>query len=175
MNVSTGMSGRAVRMCLSTEWRFGLLSSEKMTFLAASELQGCVSETRSHGNTPIAHASWQRCGLTDQPHRTQQCIGRRTRGVWRHTGRCSCLLLCKSYLFTRHERKKYTLPDTKINKHGFMEGYHRPARPARPALAQAPWPPQAERPLPTRGLPLSQRRAAAHHSQTLVYQANLSP
>ena len=32
MNVSTGMSGRAVRTCLSTECRFGLLSSEKITF-----------------------------------------------------------------------------------------------------------------------------------------------
>ena len=34
---------------------------------------------------------------------------------------------------------------------------------------------RSERPLPTRGLSLPQRRAAAHHSKALVYQADLPP
>ena len=86
-----------VRSCgadvLKHRMPFRVVVKREDHLLARFRAANWASETRSRGNTPIAHASWQRGGLTDRRHRAQQCIGRRTRGVWRHTGRCSCLLL----------------------------------------------------------------------------------
>ena len=112
MNVSTGMSGRAVRTCLSTECRFGLLSSENITFSREPSCKLGFRDEKSwkHSDSARFMAAVRSDGSAASyaaMHRSAY-----SRSLAAHWALFISLLLIVFFIF-RHERKKYTLPKRK--------------------------------------------------------------